>query len=284
MKIAFATVVQLGLSCIEKIYRIGGKLDLLITLEDDRAKNKSGRIYLDEFSNKHNIPLLKIENINQPEVINTLKEKDIDWLFIIGWSQIAKKELLDTPKLGCIGMHPTLLPVGRGRAAVPWAIIKGLEETGVTMFKLDEGVDTGHILGQVVIPLEKRESATTLYTKVDDAHIELMEKYWNDIVNNNVNLKVQDESLATCWEGRNPEDGRIIKDMTCIEADRLVRAVTKPYPGAFYDNKETRVTIWSAEMHKEIGGIDKDIVISLKDGYLVPIEYEVETLRGEHNE
>ena len=56
MKIAFATVVQLGLSCIEEIYKIGGELDLLITLDDERAKNKSGRVYLDEFSNKHNIP------------------------------------------------------------------------------------------------------------------------------------------------------------------------------------------------------------------------------------
>ena len=96
MKMAFATCVQLGLSCIEEIYKIGGDLDLLITLKDERAKNKSGRIYLDEISAKHDIPLLKIDNINDKEVIDALKGYEIDWLFIIGWSQIAKKELLDT--------------------------------------------------------------------------------------------------------------------------------------------------------------------------------------------
>jgi methionyl-tRNA formyltransferase len=56
----------------------------------------------------------------------------IDWLLIIGWSQIARRELLETPACGCLGMHPSLLPIGRGRAAIPWAILKGLDQTGVT--------------------------------------------------------------------------------------------------------------------------------------------------------
>ena len=86
MKIAFATCVQLGLSCIEEIYNINGKLDLLITLKDEKAKSKSGRIYLDEIAEKYNVPLLKIDNINDLEVIEALKKHEIDWLFIIGWS------------------------------------------------------------------------------------------------------------------------------------------------------------------------------------------------------
>ena len=146
MKIAFTTCVQLGRSCIEEILRIGGKLDLLITLKDDRARAKSGRIYLDDIAQKENIPLLKIGNINEPCVLEALAAHGIDWLFIIGWSQIAGPDLLAAPKCGCIGMHPTLLPLGRGRAAIPWAILKGLPQTGVTMFKLDAGVDTGPIL------------------------------------------------------------------------------------------------------------------------------------------
>lgn len=280
MKIAFATVVQLGLSCIEEIYRLNGKLDLLITLKDDIAKNKSGRVYLDDFSNKNDIPLLKIENINQPEVITALKEREIDWLFIIGWSQIAKSELLETPKLGCLGMHPTLLPMGRGRAAVPWAILKGLEKTGVTMFKLDEGVDTGLILGQVEIPINKSENATTLYKKVDDAHVELIAKYWNDIINNNVNLKKQDENLATYWEGRKPEDGEINKNMTCEEVDRLIRAVTRPYPGAFYKTNGCKIIVWAGELKAKLE--DKDnLFFELEDGYLIPLDYEVINLKGE---
>lgn len=269
-KIAFATCVQLGLSCIEEIYRIGGKLDLLITLKDEKAKNKSGRVYLDNISSQHNISLLKINNINDEEVIDALKQHEIDWLFIIGWSQIAKKEVLETPTYGCIGMHPTLLPIGRGRAAIPWAILKGLKETGVTMFKLDEGVDTGDIIGQGVIPLDENITATELYQKVDKMHISLISKYWNDIVNNNVTLMKQDESKATVWPGRKPEDGEIFNNMTMDEADRLVRAVTHPYPGAFYKDGNKIIRIWSAKTNKDVG------LIKLSDGYLTPINYEIE--------
>ncbi|WP_096203106.1 formyltransferase family protein [Bacillus sp. FJAT-45350] len=269
-KIAFATCVQLGLSCIEEIYRIGGSLDLLITLKDEKAKNKSGRIYLDKFASEHDAPLLKINNINDQEVLDALKENQIDWLFIIGWSQIAKKGVLEAPTYGCIGMHPTLLPVGRGRAAIPWAIIKGLDETGVTMFKLDEGVDTGEIIGQGIISLRNDTTATELYAKVDDMHIALIAKYWDDIVNNNVTLTKQSEVDATEWPGRKPEDGEILNSMTMYEADKLVRAVTHPYPGTFYNDGEKIIRIWSAKTNVNDGEI------KLHDGFLIPIDYEIE--------
>ena len=270
MKIAFTTCVQLGLSCIEEIYRIGGKLDLLITYKDEKARDKSGRIYLDDMAKKNNILLLKINNINDDEVIEVLKMHGIDWLFVIGWSQIAKKNLLDTPNLGCIGMHPTLLPVGRGRASVPWAILKELSETGVTMFVLDEGVDTGDIIGQEIIQLNKFTTATELYEKVNAAHITLMREYWSDIINNTISLKKQDDSRASEWSARKPEDGEILNNMTVEEADRIVRAVTHPYPGAFYRNGSKTIRIWSAKTDYDKGQI------KLLNGYITPIDYEVE--------
>lgn len=269
-KIAFTTCVQLGLSCIEEIYRIGGKLDLLITLRDEKAKNKSGRIYLDEIARKHNTPLLKINNINDSEVIDVLKNYEIDWLFIIGWSQIAKQVVLETPTNGCIGMHPTFLPAGRGRAAIPWAIIKGLDKTGVTMFKLDEGVDTGDIIGQGVIEIDENTTATDLYKKVDEMHIELISKYWDDIANDRVVLTKQDESKATVWPGRKPKDGELLNSMTMDEADKLVRAVTHPYPGAFYKDSGKVIRIWSAKVDSSNGEI------KLSDGYITPINKEIE--------
>ncbi len=137
------------------------------------------------------------------------------------------------PTNGCIGMHPTLLPVGRGRAAIPWAIIKGLDKTGVTMFKLDECVDTGEIIGQGVIDINENTTAKDLYKKVDEMHVEIISKYWDDIVNDRVILIKQDDSKATEWPCRKPEDGELISSMTMEQADKLVRAVTHPYPGTF---------------------------------------------------
>src|SRR5690606_4978261 len=107
MKFAFCTCVQIGLSCMEAIYRVGGKLDLIITLKDEKAKKKSGRVYVDDFAAKHGIPVLKINHVNDAEVIEALKEHQIDWFFIIGWSQIAAAATINTPNKGAIGAHPT---------------------------------------------------------------------------------------------------------------------------------------------------------------------------------
>ena len=128
---------------------------------------KSGRIYLNDISKKSGTQLLKVNHINDTTVIKTLKKLEIDWLFLIGWSQIASVDVLNSCKSGVIGAHPTLLPIGRGRAAIPWAIIKGLNKTGVTFFKMDEGVDTGNILGQIEIDIDKKETSGTLYEKVN---------------------------------------------------------------------------------------------------------------------
>lgn len=270
MKIAFTTCVQLGRSCIERVLSIGGHFDLFITLKDDQAKQKSGRIYLDDLAEKEGTPLLKVRHINDPEVIDALKEHDIDWLFIIGWSQIAGPAVLKAPKQGIIGMHPTLLPLGRGRAAIPWAILKGLEETGVSMFKMDEGVDTGDIIAQGRIPLTPTTTAAQLYAQVDEMHTELMERCWDDLKNGTVTLTPQDHSKATEWPGRKPADGEIFSTMTMVEAERLVRAVTHPYPGAFFRDEKGTLRIWSASVSPTEGSI------RLADGFLEPVDFERE--------
>lgn len=270
LNVAFATCVQLGLECIEEIYRLGGELSLLITIGDEQAPGKSGRVHLDEFARLHGVPLLKIKNINDQTVLEELEARAIDWLFIVGWSQIARPEVLETPSRGCIGIHPTLLPVGRGRASIPWAIIKGLDQTGVTMFKIDEGVDTGDIIGQESISLSPRITATELYGAVAAAHVRLIARYWPDVVGDSLSLTKQDGSRATVWSGRTPADGEILPHMTMDEADRLVRAVTHPYPGAFYKTEVGLTRVWAATF-SESGGTHR-----LADGYITPTDFDIE--------
>ena len=256
MKVAFCTCVTLGLSCIEKVHSLNEKFDLFITLEDHLAKKKSGRIYLDKVAEESNTPLLKTSHINNDEIIKAIRQHDIDWLFIIGWSQIASEDVIQSCKKGAIGAHPTLLPVGRGRAAIPWAIIKGLDSTGLTFFNMDKGVDTGDILEQIEIPITANETSSTLYKKVNTAHIDLIEKIWPKITANSLLGEKQDESQATYWEGRKPKDGEIKpKDMNIEEVDRLVRATTKPYPGAFILKDNKKVIIWAGVKDKDIKGM-----------------------------
>ena len=275
MKIAFCTCVQLGFSCIEKIHELGVELDLLITLKDSKARAKSGRIYLDDFAKKNNVDLLKIDHINDQEVVDVLVARQIDWLFIIGWSQIANDEVLNSVKMGVLGAHPTLLPQGRGRASIPWAIIKDLDKTGVTLFKLDAGVDTGPICAQVEIPLESRETATSLYRKVNEAHIALIELAMHRLTNDALTPVFQDEGRATTWEGRTPADGVLSEDMRVEQVDRLVRATTSPYPGAFIDQGDSKVVIWEGRPAAMGKASDPDsFEIEFSDGKYVATRWE----------
>lgn len=277
MKFAFCTCVQIGLSCMEAIYRVGGKLDLIITLKDEKAKKKSGRVYVDDFAAKHGIPVLKINHVNDAEVIEALKEHQIDWFFIIGWSQIAAAATIHAPNKGAIGAHPTLLPEGRGRAAIPWAIIKGLSKTGVSFFKMDEGVDTGPILGQYEIPLAPAETARALYDKVNQAHVLLIDKIWEDLAADRVEAIVQDESKATYWEGRTPADGELNIGMTVLEVDTLVRATTRPYPGAYLLDNGVKKIIWQGRIVSVIPKkmLDNEWAIQFSNGFYIAEEWEV---------
>lgn len=285
MKISFVTCVQLGLSCIEEIHTIGGKLDLIITLKDDVAPNKSGRVFLDNYCKTWDTELLKIKNINEDIVMETLCQREIDWLFIIGWSQIAKQPLLNASKKGVLGIHPTLLPQGRGRASIPWAIIKGLPKTGVTLFKLDEGLDTGPIIAQETLPLAEDETATQLYERVNIAHRTLLRRVWPSLIADQLQLIPQDNSLATEWYGRKPEDGRVTLDMPGIQVNRLVRATTHPYPGAFIDYQGKRYRLWSGCFYSskqvkypfevDVNGI---LHLGLTDGRFDVSKWEVENI------
>lgn len=268
MKIAFCTCVQIGLSCIEAVITEGGKFDLLLTLHDYKSKKKSGRIYLDDIATATQTPLYKLNHINDADVADVLRAYQIDWLFIIGWSQIASSEVIQVPKKGIIGAHPTLLPMGRGRAAVPWAIIKGLDRTGVTFFKMDEGVDTGPILDQYEIPLSTHETATELYQKVNAAHVSLMKQIWPKLLADEVVGTVQEESQATYWEGRTPADGELNVAMKFTEVDRLVRATTRPYPGAFIMAQDRKCIIWAGHQGKGEG-----LVFEFADGFYTATDY-----------
>lgn len=276
MKFAFVTCVQLGLSCMHAIYEIGGSISLAVTLEDDQAVSKSGRVFLDEFCSKNSVPLLKCRNINDPLAVSSIMENEIDWLFIVGWSQIARETLLKAPHRGVLGMHPTLLPVGRGRAAVPWAILKNLPETGVTLFQMDGGIDTGPIIGQTSIALRPDITATELYREVDDAHVCLIKLFFPKLAADEADAAPQDDAIASEWPQRRPEDGAINMAGSVHDAERLIRAVTRPYPGAFILSGEDKLTIWQARVASvdDADSIDAYPMIQFADGTLICTDYE----------
>jgi len=274
-RVGFVSTVEIGAACIDEIHKIGGRLSLIVTLDDAADRHKSGRANLVESATLHGCDLLKVRNINDTEALEALQAARLDWLFIIGWSQIAKPEVLSIPSNGVIGAHPTLLPVGRGRAPIPWAILKGLPETGVTFFLIDEGVDTGPIIVQEGIPIEPCEDAGTLYDKVVIAHRRLIGKVWCQLTDGTVQANQQDEANATYWPKRTPADGKIHSTMSVKEIDRLVRGVTHPYPGAFVSREGTTIRVWKGTAHAppEQGA---SIAVAAADGTWWATDFEIE--------
>jgi methionyl-tRNA formyltransferase len=144
-------------------------------------------------------------------------------------------------------MHPTLLPRHRGRAPIPWAILSGLATTGVTLFEIVDGTaDSGPIVGQVEIPVAADETATTLYEKVADAHVELIRRCVPLLVAGEAPRVPQDERRASAWPKRTPADGIIDWDTRAPYLYDWVRAQTRPYPGAFTYLGHEKVIVWRA--------------------------------------
>ncbi len=266
MNIAFVSCVKYGLSCFEELLNNSIPVKLCITLKDELGKKKSGRVFFDKTCGLHGVKILKINHINDKEVLDSLISNDIDWLFIVGWSQIAGQEVLSSLNKGAIGMHPTLLPEGRGRAPIPWAIIKNLKVTGVTLFKINEKVDKGDILLQRKIRIYKNETATTLYRKVELSQINLIKSIIPKLKNNSFKITKQNEMKASYWPKRSPEDGEISLTSLVADAERKVRALTHPYPGAFIIINEQKIIIWNCKIRKTKS--KKKLSIQLKDGFL----------------
>lgn len=151
-----------------------------------------------------------------------------------------------------------------------------MKKTGVSLFELE--ADKGDILSSVEFDVESVETATTLYAKAAEAHIELMNEIWLKINSNNLQRTPQNNNNVTNWPARKPEDGEITSDFCIEEIERLVRAITFPYPGAFIEENKRKLIIWSGRI------VDLDQVNFRIEGLIrglrcyEPVNYEWATI------
>jgi methionyl-tRNA formyltransferase len=190
--------------------------------------------------------LFLVSDSNAPDVVAELKGLDLEYLFVIGWSQLVKAPLMATAKCGVIGYHPTPLPRMRGRAAIPWTILLDEKITGSTLFWIDDGIDSGPILAQRFYHVAPNETAETLYARHMLALKDLMEEAIATLQTGAAPRRPQDERYTTWTAKRRPADGRIDWWKPMAEVWRLVRAVGRPYPGAFTEVKGEKLVLWRA--------------------------------------
>jgi methionyl-tRNA formyltransferase len=227
---------------LENAYDISG----LVTLTSDSMRCVSGAIDLTEAAEKAHIPVFRVKNINDPEALVWVRSKAPDLLLVVGWTQLVKAELLRVPKLACLGFHASLLPKSRGRAPVNWALINGDTVTGNTMIVLEPEADSGDIVAQRTIPITEEDDCKTIYQKVGETEVEMLDEILPLIRNGVLPRRKQNDSEATVMPRRRPEDGLIDWNRTTRQIYNWVRALTDPYPGAFSLLNGERVWIWSA--------------------------------------
>jgi methionyl-tRNA formyltransferase len=247
MRLVWVSFDVMGRDCLAAAADAGAEVAAVVTLPGPIDAKRSGQCSFDEIASDLGARLIETADVNSPETIAAIREVDPDLIFVVGWSQLVLDEFIGLPRDGVFGMHPTLLPRHRGRAAIPWAILSGLAKTGVTLFQIADGTaDSGPIVGQVEVPIAPDETATTLYEKVTAAHLDLVREFVPKLLDGTAERLPQDTRRASSWPKRTPADGIIDWETRAPYLHDWVRAQTRPYPGAFTYLGEDKLVVWRA--------------------------------------
>ena len=153
-----------------------------------------------------------------------------DLIIVVGFSQIIPRTILDVPPLGVLGFHTAVLPGRRGSSPVIWAMVEGLQESGVTMFYMDEGIDTGDVIAVERFPIDDGDYAADVLRKADDATLNLLRAHLDAILDGTAPRTPQGDDGSTYTRRRGPADGEIDWSRPAQEIVNLVRALAPPYP------------------------------------------------------
>ncbi len=180
------------------------------------------------------LPLVQPEKLRQPEAVQQLRAWNPDLIVVAAFGQILKPEVLDLPRFGCLNVHASLLPRWRGAAPINAAILAGDEETGVTIMKMDAGLDTGGILAQRAFRLSPDVTAGAAFDALSALGADLLLESLPDYLAGKLTPVPQPEDGVTYAPMLKKEDGRLDFARPADELERRVRAMN-PWPGAWFE-------------------------------------------------
>lgn len=200
-----------------------------------------------EMALAHDIPVYQPMKIREPEYVELIQSLRPDVIVVVAFGQILPKEILDTPQFGCINVHASLLPRYRGAAPVQWSILNGDGETGVTIQRMDVGIDTGDIILQKKLSVAPDETADTLFDKLAAMGGPLVLETLDQLSAGTAHYQKQDEGQACYVKMLKKEMGFIDWSQSAVILERLVRGLNSwPCAYTFLDGKQLK--IWSSEV------------------------------------
>ena len=196
---------------------------------------------------KYDIPV--IQPVRIKEDYQAILDLQPDLIITAAYGQIIPQALLDAPRLGCVNVHASLLPLYRGGAPVHQAIIDGQEKTGVTIMYMVKKMDAGDIISQKETPILQDDTVGILYDRLSDLGAKLLKETLPDILKGTNQRIPQDESLVTYAPTLSREDERIDWNLSVKQVYNKVRG-TNPWPGSYTTYQGKTVKIWAGQVHQ----------------------------------
>jgi methionyl-tRNA formyltransferase len=237
-----------------------------VVTQPDRKKGRGQRVAFSPVKEEtllnrmREILLFQPEKVREETFQENMRGLRPDLFVVAAYGQILPKSLLEIPHYGAVNVHASLLPKYRGAAPIAWAILKGERVTGVTLMKMDEGMDTGDILSQREIPIEDEETAETLHDKLASLGAPLLLETVSRMKRGEATPMPQDSSKVTYAPPLKKEDGRIDWKREAIEIDRQVRGFS-PWPGAYTLVEKQFLKIYRGEVRGDNPGGDAGKVL-----------------------
>lgn len=201
-------------------------------------------------ASRWNLLVLQPERARRPEFHQQLTEIGPDLIVVAAYGQILPVQILELPRFGCLNIHTSLLPKYRGAAPIQWAILNGDTETGVTIMKMDAGLDTGDIVAEERTPIHDSDTAQTLHDRLATLGADLLIRTIPEFVRGKTQSRKQPEHGASYARKITKEDGRLKWTSSARSLWNQVRGLV-PWPGAYTrlkdGNSEALIKIWAAD-------------------------------------
>ena len=236
-------------------------MSVLCSQEKIRNRGELSPTPVKELALSLNIPVLTPSKMKDEALIERLKSENADFFVVVAYGKILPKVILDIPKFGCINIHASLLPEYRGAAPIQWSIVDGKEKTGITTMLMDEGLDTGDILKQYEIEIDKKETGGSLFDKLAVLGGEAIV----DTIANFESIVPTPQGEATTEYAKmiSKSMGEIDFNKPAVEIERLIRGMN-PWPSAYTRYQGKVLKIWEAEVAENISELPN---INLSENY-----------------
>lgn len=213
-----------------------------------------------ELALEHNIPVFQPENFKTDEAKQELADQNADLMVVVAYGLLLPQAVLDTPKLGCINVHGSILPRWRGAAPIQRSIWAGDAETGVTIMQMDIGLDTGDMLSIATLPIEATDTSASMYNKLAELGPVALVDCLSTIANGTAVAQKQNDELANYAKKLSKEEAKIDWTMDADAIERCVRAFN-PWPMSHFSVEDKAIKVWQSRVETYTGNATPGTII-----------------------